>query len=151
MSLPRLVLTRYWYEGERTLGELHCEGEFVAYTMEPGSDDTDAPRIPVGFYHMVRHEDPDGSKGFRYTDTWALEGRDISHDEHDDTKRTVVLFHKGNWDQDTRGCILLGMMIGRLGKGPAEETAVMASRDAMDRLRGFLGDGEAYLTVKGGK
>ena len=138
----RLTLTRRWYEDERTLGELHCGSEFVAFTMEPGKADTDAPRVPVGFYALERHDEP----GFRYRDTWALVGRDVSHQPVPGIPRSAVLFHAGNRDEETRGCILLGLRIGRL----EDETAVMESRVAMGRLRKFLGVADAYLEIRGG-
>lgn len=140
--MKRLTLTRRWYEDERTLGELHIGSEFIAFTMEPGSADTDAPRLPTGFYHMVRH---DGNE-FRYKDTWALEGRDVTHQPWPGISRSAVLIHAGNTDEQTKGCIMLGMSIGRL-RG---ETATVASGDALNKLRGILGDAEAYLTIKGG-
>ena len=139
--MKRLTLTRRWYEPDRTIGELHCEGEFVAFTMEPGSADTDFPRVPVGFYHLVRHDGP----SFKFKNTWALVGRDVSHQPRAGL-RSAVLFHAGNWDEQTLGCILLGGSIGRL----KDETAMLDSLDAMHRLRSFLGTNDGYLTVKGG-
>jgi hypothetical protein len=140
--MKRLTLTRRWYEDERTIGELWCDGEWVAFTMEPGGADTAAPRVADGFYHLVRHDDPD----FKYDDTWALVGRRVSHQPKEGIARSAVLFHAGNWDEQTKGCILLGMTISHM----RDETAVRASGDAMDRLRGFLGKAEAYLTIEKG-
>jgi len=139
--VKRLTLTRHWYEPDRTIGELHCEDEFVAFTMEPGGADTDAPRVPVGFYHLVRHDGPD----LKYKDTWALAGRDVSHDPRPGL-RSAILFHAGNWDEQTLGCILLGMSIGRLNN----ETAMISSGDALNNLRDLLNKGEGYLTIRGG-
>ena len=139
--MKRLTLIRRWYEPERTVGELHCEGEFVAFTMEPGNADTDAPRVPLGFYHLVRHDTP----GMKYRDTWALVGRDVSHQPQGGL-RSAVLFHAGNLDEHTKGCILIGSHIGRLD----DETAMVDSRRAMTRLRDLLGTSEAYLTIRGG-
>ena len=139
--MKRLTLTRRWYEPDRTIGELHCEGEFVAFTMEPGGADTDAPRVPVGFYHLERHDAP----GLKFKDTWALCGSVVSHEPREGM-RSAVLFHAGNYDEQTLGCILLGERIGRL----KDETAMLNSLDAMSRLREFLGTDDGYLTVKGG-
>ena len=139
--VKRLTLTRRWYEADRTIGELHCEGEFVAFTMEPGGADTDAPRVPVGFYHLERHDAP----GLKFKDTWALCGSVVSHEPREGM-RVAVLFHAGNYDEQTLGCILLGERIGRL----KDETALLDSLDAMARLRGILGTGEGYLTIRGG-
>lgn len=142
MQRKRLTLRRRWYEAERTIGELYCGTEFIAFTMEPGKGDHDAPRVDPGFYHLERHDAP----GHKFRDTWALAGQDVSHQAEVGVDRSAVLFHAGNLDEQTRGCILVGLRIGRLN----DETAVMESGAAMTRLREFLGDAEAYLVVRGG-
>ena len=138
----RLTLTRRWFDGERTIGKLTCGDEFVAFTMEPGFKDFSAPRVEEGFYHLVRHDEED----MRFRDTWALVGKNVSHRPIIDIDRNSIIFHSGNWDSETRGCIILGRTIGHLHG----ETALLSSKDAMDRLRSFLGKADAYLTIKGG-
>lgn len=142
--MRRLELVRRWYEDERTIGELSYRGEFIAFTMEPGKADHEFPRVPPGFYYLERH----GWLGepVRYERTWALIGRDVSHQREAGIERCAVLFHAGNRDDDTLGCIIPGMTIGRL-KG---ETAVLGSRDAMVRLRTILGDADGFLVIRGG-
>jgi hypothetical protein len=140
--MKRLILERRWYEGERIIGELSCEGHWVAFTMEPGLDDEDHPCVEPGFYFLERHDD----SGYKYVDTWALVGRDVSHQPEPGVDRSAVLIHPGNLDQHTVGCILLGLTLGRL----ENETAVMQSGDALNRLRGFLGRENAFLTIKDG-
>ncbi len=140
--MKRFILTRRWFEDERTIGELWCEGEWVAFTMEPGFADVDAPRVPFGFYHLERHDLAE----YKYRDTWALVGETVSHQPEEGIARSAVLFHKGNWDEDTVGCILLGMTLSHMNG----ETATRASGDAMNRLRSFIGYTDAYLIIKGG-
>jgi hypothetical protein len=140
--MKRLILERRWYEGERIIGELSCAGVWVAFTMEPGLDDDDAPPIEPGFYFMERHDDP----GYKYRDTWALVGRDVSHQPEPGIDRSAILIHAGNWDEQTLGCILLGTTIGHL----RDETAMVRSGDALNGLRGILGRENAYLTIKDG-
>ena len=138
----RLTLTRRWFDDERTIGKLTCGDEFVAFTMEPGYKDFSAPRVEDGFYHLVRHDE----EGMRFRDTWALVGKDVSHGPEAGIGRDAIIFHAGNWDDDTIGCIILGRTIGHMHG----ETALLSSKDAMDRLRSFLGKADAYLTIKGG-
>ena len=138
----RLRLVRRWHDDDRTIGELYAGSEWIAYTMEPGRKDTEHPRIPTGFYALERHDDP----GFKYRDTWALVGRDVSHQVERGVPRAAVLFHAGNLDEQTRGCILLGLGIGRMN----DEPSVTPSGAAMDKLRATIGKAQAYLVIEGG-
>ena len=49
-------------------------------------------------------------------------------------QRTHILFHKGNLDDDTKGCILLGESFGVL----REEPAVLQSRDAFTEFKDIV-------------
>ena len=138
--MKRLTLIRNRMDPDRTEGELLFGGEHFLCTMEPGQNDTEFPRIPTGFYHCVKHSSVDFGK------TWALEGETVSHWAEGGTERSTILFHRGNVDENTRGCILLGTHRGILNNEPA----VMSSRVAMDRLRALIGDHEFYLTVAWG-
>ena len=140
----RLRLDRFGFQAERTIGELYAGSEWIAYTMEPGSADKDFPRVDTGFYGLVRHGWDEGTR-LKYKRTWALIGADVSPQPEPDISRAAVLFHAGNLDENTKGCILLGLEIGRL----QNEMAVVSSRDAMDKLRRVIGGSEAYLTIGG--
>jgi hypothetical protein len=139
--MKRLTLTRHWYDDDRTIGLLEIGDEWISYTMEPGKNDVDSPKLPAGFYHLVRHDNPE----FRYEDTWALVGIDVSHQPEPGISRFSILFHGGNTDEQTAGCILLGTTIGRV----RDEVAMVSSKDALNKLRNILGNAEAYLTIKG--
>lgn len=133
-----LDLYRRWYEPERTIGELYEHaGPFIAYTMEPGWNDKKFPHIDGGEYRLEKHD------GQRFKDTWALVGQNVAHYPTPGVLRSAILFHAGNLDDETHGCILLGSAIGRL-KG---ETAVIHSQEAMSALRRVIGQTAASLTI----
>lgn len=143
MRLPRFTLLREPAGDERTFGSLFKGTAFVCHTLEPGDKDTSAPRVDPGFYLLEPHGwAPDA--GVRFKQTWALVGRDVAHFPEPGVARSAVLFHAGNRDEDTHGCILVGMDRGVLGGEPA----VLDSRAAMERLRDLIGGGRAaYLTI----
>lgn len=58
----------------------------------------------------------------KYPDVWQLEKT---------SPRTDILIHAGNTNEDTRGCILPGVMYGKLGA----DFAVLDSRVALEKLR----------------
>lgn len=151
MRLPRFTLVREEPEAERTFGRLFMlrsngASEIVCETLEPGDADVKAPRVPPGFYLLEPHGwAPDSVVRFRQT--WALVGHDVSHFPEPGVRRSAILFHAGNRDRDTRGCILVGMTRGVVGGEPG----VLDSRVAMERLRDLIGGGRpAYLTIAGG-
>jgi hypothetical protein len=133
-----LDLFRRWFDPDRTLGELWIHGaEFVAYTLEPGWLDKEYPHVEPGEYRLVPHNGP------RFQNTWALVGDGVAHYPTPGVARSTVLFHSGNTDDETKGCILLGTSIGRV-KG---ETGVLSSVAAMSRLRQIIGTQSAVLTI----
>jgi len=61
--------------------------------------------------------------------------------------RSKILMHKGNTDDHTQGCIILGAKTGYL-RGDKEERAVLNSGDTFRKLRAILGKKEeAHLTI----
>lgn len=135
----RLTLVRDDYQPERTMGRLEYGGERVLETMEPGRDE-DHPCVPTGFYYLARHDST------RYGRTWALVGEHVSHWLTAGIPRYAILFHSGNWDEDSRGCILVGLSRTEMRGEPA----LADSREAMERLRKLIRDEDAFLVVKEG-
>jgi hypothetical protein len=82
----------------------------------------------------------------RFRQTWALVGRDVSHFPEPGVARSAVLLHAGNVDEQTRGCILVGMRRGEINGEPA----VLDSRAAMDALRDLIGNDPFGLSIVGG-
>ena len=75
--------------------------------------------VPPGTYHCERIDSPN------FGDTFMLEHvPDRSH----------ILFHHGNTEPDTRGCILLGQYYGLLGRTPAVLNSRATRRLFMDKL-----------------
>ena len=63
--------------------------------------------IPIGKYKCKRHDSPKHGETFQImnvSNRGEIEG---------------ILFHKGNLDDDTRGCILIGEQFGVLNNEPA--------------------------------
>ncbi len=144
MGLKRLILIREESGPDRTFGSIFWRDRFVCHTLEPGDNDTLAPRVPPGFYHLTPHGwAPDSPVKFK--DTWALNGEIVSAQPEAGVPRAAVLIHAGNIDDQTRGCILPG-----LGRGVVNgEPAVTQSKAAMEELRDIIGNGQAYLTIMG--
>ena len=142
MRLKRLILLREKPEVDRTQGVLHWGSRFVAFTMEPGTADTDAPRVAPGWYMCEPHGWDPGS-AVRYKETYALVGHDVSHYPEAGVARSAILIHAGNVDDHTRGCILLGLRRGELSGEPA----VLDSKAALEALRDLVGKNSFGLSV----
>ena len=145
MNRKRLILKREAPGKDRTFGSLFIGSNWICDTMEPGDADTDHPRVEPGFYVL----DPHGwepASVLRHKRTWALVGRDVAHQRTDGIARSAVLFHEGNLDEHSLGCILVGLARGTL----AGEPAILRSRDAMAKLRDLIGPNMAELVIMGG-
>ena len=132
-QVKRFLLIREKSDGERTFGALYDKGKFVCHTMEPGDDDIEAPRVNPGFYALEPHGWKDGDP-VKYKKTWALVGDGVSHWPEGEG-RSAVLFHAGNWDEQTRGCVLVGLDRGEMRGEPA----LLNSGAAMSQLRAIIG------------
>ncbi len=122
-NMPLLILQRNISTKEYTLGELkNFDGEFILKTLEePWNDNIPhISSIPTGPYLCVHHE------GVKFSDVWEITGV---------KGRTGILIHAGNTTEDITGCILLGTKYGILGG----KQAVLQSREAMNRLRNYIG------------
>jgi hypothetical protein len=95
----RLLLIRDTFTGKSVLGKLYCNSEFIAHTLELSWQDNkkSVSCIPAGEYSCrVRLARESGS-------------RDYVHLLVEDVKdRSYILFHRGNYPSDSRGCILTG-------------------------------------------
>ncbi|WP_040368528.1 DUF5675 family protein [Paucidesulfovibrio longus] len=111
-------LVRLERSEDGVFGVLRCGGRVVCCTLEPQDLDNrqNVSCIPEGEYVCRR------THSSRFGETFevcAVPGRDH------------ILFHAGNTQGDTRGCILLGQGVGMLG-------GVRGIMDSRNALSGFL-------------
>lgn len=119
-------------EKSGTFGVLTVDGYPICGTLEPRwkMNKPNVSCIPAGQYVCRRVDSP------TYGDTFEVTGViDRSH----------ILFHAGNWDHNTQGCILLGEQFGRL----AGEAALQCSKQAVMDFKTVLGSScdEFLLTI----
>jgi hypothetical protein len=110
-----LLLKRYLYGPECTLGELSIDGAHFCWTLEPPRD-VSHPYIPEGRYEISITFSNRFKKPLPLLH--AVPGRDS------------IRIHNGNWAKDTEGCILVGA--GRA------ENAVTESRWQLGELMAVL-------------
>lgn len=106
------------------LGCLLFDGQPRLMTLEP-PDKNNEPSIsciPEGSYHCVRFKSPKFNiSTFKIQDVPGREG---------------IIFHMGNTEVDTKGCVLLGLSISELANG----VAVGGSKLAFTKFSALLKD-----------
>jgi hypothetical protein len=126
-----VVLKRAWQEERATLGMLTIKGvkHDPFYTLEnPQRATSKDSLIPAGFYKCVPYS------GTRFKDVYLVQNV---------PGRSAILFHWGNYERDTVGCILIGNASGMLGG----RVAVLSSVDAFKRFRYLIGKKPFDLTI----
>lgn len=97
-----LILCRRQYLDCGVFGELSSEdGQFIGYTLEHSYDGK--PKLPVGFFNCSRgpHRLASMKKDFETFEILNVPGH------------KGILFHMGNFNEDSSGCVLLGDTIGK--------------------------------------
>jgi len=134
MTVPVVTLSRGHSSDKVTLGMLQIAGEDhePIYTLEnPWKDNKPyVSCIPADSYACRPYS------GTKYKNVYIVDGV---------PQRSGILFHHGNFEEDTSGCILLGLSAGKL-RG---EAAVKESKKAMDYFRLLIGDEQFILIIKG--
>jgi uncharacterized protein DUF5675 len=126
-----LVLTRFQWGADGIFGQLKTNdnaSDLIAMTLERAYPMTDQlnghsvyAKIPQGDYicergvHQLEHGGP--------FETFEVTGV---------TGHTNLLFHKGNYDSDSQGCILLGMSMAQV----TPDTQMVT--DSKDAFEGFM-------------
>jgi len=114
-----------------TFGVMTFNGAAFCVTLEPYSRDnaSNVSCIPTGQYICKRYSSP------RYPDTFEITGIQ---------GRSYVLFHSGNVDEHTAGCVLLAAEYGKLGN----DRAVLNSGNTFKKfLENLDGVNEFKLTI----
>lgn len=137
MNRLRAILQRDEPEAEWTSGTLSV-GTVVLHTLEPGLNDVAHPRIDPGFYLMEPHGW--GPELVHQKRVWAFVGADVSHFPMPGVRRAAVLIHPGNTDNQTLGCVLVGLA--------RRQGMVVDSQQAVNLLRSVVGQNEWFVTVK---
>lgn len=110
---------------------LFCQTLERAYLLETGNGPIFAPKIPPGAYLCVRgeHQLEHMTEPFM---TFEITGV---------PNHTGCLFHKGNWETDSIGCVLLGM----IRQGTVE---ILESKIAFDKFMELMTGVDCFpLTV----
>lgn len=125
-----LTLNRTQHTPDGIFGELTNEnGTLVFVTLEHSYDL--APKIPVGEYVCQRgsHRLASMVHPFETFEVTGVEGH------------TNILFHMGNYNRDSEGCILVGKSV--------LDKMIVSSREAFDEFMEMQkGVGQFSLTVK---
>jgi hypothetical protein len=107
-----------------TFGVLRINGAVQCWTLEPPDRENETGRssIPAQQYTAVRHKSPKFGKTFLVKDVPG---------------RTLVLFHTGNRNEETKGCILLGKALGVIDGDRAIIYSKAAFKAFMDVMKAF--------------
>ena len=130
-----MILMRTKYSAEGVFGELSGDtGEFVCYTLEhayPQPDGSYAPKLNSGDHTCVRgqHRLHNMTEDFTTFEITEVPGH------------SNILFHWGNYNSDSEGCVLLGT-----GLAP---NMLTESREAFKRFMDNLDGVDTFtLTVQ---
>jgi len=126
------LLIRAWSDTRVTLGMLTLKGinhdPFFTLENPVRFSDKDS-RIPEGRYRCVPYS------GTKHKDVYEVTNV---------PGRKAILFHMGNFESDTEGCILLGEECGMISGSPA----IKHSFESMERFKRLLCNNDFYLTIR---
>lgn len=127
--MKKVVVTRLSSLDDRTLGILHVyhelqeQAKFCTLELAWKDNERRISCIPAGKYRMTPEIHAKFGRSFRI---------------HDVAGRDGIMLHRGNYTNDTTGCIIMGMRFADLdGKGWFE---VSQSKQALDYLYQFIID-----------
>lgn len=121
--MRRVQIIRLEETQQGHIGVLMIDGEIQCFTLQPDSTDSSFS-IPAGSYLCRRFH------GRKWKDTF-----EVIVPGH-----TALLFHAGNIEDDTDGCVLLGERVGWLDGKRAVLTSGVAFEEFMETLK----DEEAF-------
>lgn len=126
-----LSLNRFEYNEDGIIGHLVDEdGKYVAYTLEHAYLNTGVdfePKVPRGTYTCKRgqhtlHSVPNGFETFEILNVPG---------------HTGILFHPGNYNNDSDGCVLLGTALLQTGSGKMITSSRLAFQGFMALQEGI--------------
>ena len=126
--MERLDLVRYVSTPYGTLGQLTMPNGLILATIEPPwrGNTTNVSCVPNGFYDL---DEKPSQLVERITLGKFRSGLFLA----DVPNRSAILLHPGNFVEDTKGCILLGMSHATINKRPGIERSQIAFRILMER------------------
>lgn len=125
----KVVVERFLFKDDCTVGHLYINGELKGFTME------DAYRtikikgitcIPYGTYKVSHRYSPHFSPQCGHEMLWV---KDVPGFDY-------ILIHWGNTNKDTEGCLLVGDKLGVLNG----TTAILDSRKCFDKIHPIIFD-----------
>lgn len=125
----KATLVRTSTSDQGTHGVLVFDG-FTCHTLElPWRDnERNISCIPTGHYRCSEVDSPKFGKAYQI---------------HDVPERSHILFHRGNWASEVKGCILLGSARTIM----ANQEAVLQSKITMDQFHEHLDHRDFDLTI----
>lgn len=120
----KMTLTRFSYTGDGIFSTLEDENDNpIAKTLEHSYDNV--PKLTPGAYKCVRgiHKLHD-MKPFETFEVLGVSGH------------TGILFHVGNWNKDSDGCVLLGEAVEDSPQGEMVTNSRLTFQKFMRKLEG---------------
>jgi hypothetical protein len=118
MEMETVKIVRLEQTSQGALGSMILFGHLFCTTLEPDNNDSDRFQIPEGTYFCKRFS------GVKYKNTF-----EIIVPGH-----TALLFHAGNIEAHTEGCILMGQYPGKL----VNDRAVLNSGNTFKKFMAIL-------------
>lgn len=137
-----LFLVRKEFESDGVWGELTADtGDFFAFTLEHSYNL--APKLAQGTYKCVRGKHTLwSSKEKIYKNFETFEITNVP--DFMGFPVTGILFHAGNYNSDSQGCVLIGLGLGRMTDGGQMLTS---SKQAMAQLMELQKDVDSFMLV----
>lgn len=128
---PIVRIVRLEKSTDGVLGTLSIEGKIFCSTLEPEDKDNkqNVSCIPAGTYNITSWESPKFGHVYKVLNV---------------PDRTDILFHAGNTEDATRGCILLGQYPSKLRK----KRAVMNSGDTLAKFVTYMLQRDGVLIIE---
>ena len=111
--MKTLLLTRHAATPWGTIGSLLVPGHAPFTTLEPVWDNNTPNKscVPTGLYGLKSQPSATLNRITKGRYEWGWYLQDVPH-------RSGILFHPGNFENDTQGCILVGTSFEVIGSRP---------------------------------